>query len=334
MKKPEGRLKRGCTVAIFIDHSTMIRTATKTLNNGSNIIATAIESYLKAFGFDTRKINEEEMKSNLRYCNHLAFSEGVKAYNSSSDDVAIRLFQLVADGSAQLGITDSLANYNLALTYERIGAIDQALKQYDKCLEIGYSKEAIYSSKVFLLTRKGDLEGAARANRKGLEEFPNNINLISSYINYLLATGNNGEALKYLTKALELEPQNHIFLYARGTIHENLKAYDLARADFTKAVQIAPNYFDARYNLGAHFFNQGADLTGQANGAEVKDEYDRLIQQAQEYFSKALVHLEKAHELDSTNMTVLESLKELYARNNDTENYQRMSDLIKEMRGG
>lgn len=298
---------------------------------GIEAISTAIESYLKALTFDTRRIDVKMMKQNLLACTQLAFSNAVASYNAKNLEVAVGLFQNVIDGKAKLGEVDSLAHFNQALAFERMRRYDEAIRAYNKCIEIGYEKEKVYGFVVYLLRAQDKIEEGAEVNRKGLDEYPNSPSLLSYYVNYLLSKENNTEALGYLDQLLTKDPNNKTLFYARGTLYEGQGEYLKARTDYLKAVEIDPDFFDALYNLGAHYFNRGAEMIDQANSMEVEDEYNRLVKVADGHFDQALVYLNRAHELDQNNKGVLESLFQIYARKNDSQNYDRVKAKLKEL---
>lgn len=296
-------------------------------------LVVAVESYAKALALDTRRIDVNAMKDHLKAVSNYAFVEGVAAYNSRDYKAAAYLFQGCIDGKSQLGAVDSLAHFNLALAYEKVGLNDYALEQYQKCLEIGYNKENVYGFMVYLHRVEGRVDEGAEINKKGLEEYPNNPDLLSYYVNYLLSKDDQESASIYLNRLIAKQPANPVLYYTSGTLNDKSGRSKEAETDYLKALEIKPDYFDAQYNLGAHYFNLGVDIINKAQGAEVEDEYDLAKAEADQFFKKALLHLEKAHELDPSHPEVLESLVQIYARSNDVTNYTRVKkklDIIKQ----
>src|SRR5207248_10420660 len=54
----------------------------------------------------------------------------------------------------------------------------------------------------------------------------------------LMDRGRYAEALTEINKAIELYPNGGDYLFQRGWIHENLRNYALARADYEQAVRL------------------------------------------------------------------------------------------------
>ncbi len=67
-----------------------------------------------------------------------------------------------------------------------------------------------------------------------------------SYLN----SGNNSQAIYYLTKAYELDPKNPDILNALGVAYSSVKEYKKAEDFFLKAIDIAPNKGELYTNLG------------------------------------------------------------------------------------
>jgi protein O-mannosyl-transferase len=60
------------------------------------------------------------------------------------------------------------------------------------------------------------------------------------------------KAIADYTKAIEINPQYyHVSYYNRGLVYENLQQWDKAIADYSKTIEINPNYVNAYSNRGA-----------------------------------------------------------------------------------
>ncbi|KEG14869.1 small glutamine-rich tetratricopeptide repeat protein [Trypanosoma grayi] len=93
------------------------------------------------------------------------------------------------------------------------------------------------------------------------------------------------EAIAYYTKAIEMEPENHIFFANRAAAHTHLKDYRSALLDCERAIAIDPNYPKGYARMGTVFFYQ-------------------------EKYSSAVDAFTKACELDPENERYKEDLKQ------------------------
>ena len=105
-----------------------------------------------------------------------------------------------------------------------------------------------------------------------------------------------------------------------------MENFEKAEADYKKALELKPDYFDAAYNLGAMYFNQAAVYNNKANELNYKEttKIKEATAKAQEYFAKAKGPLKKAHEIDPSDRATMDSLMKVYINEGDNENYKIM----------
>lgn len=77
----------------------------------------------------------------------------------------------------------------------------------------------------------------------------------------LLATGAAAQqippAAQAYVKAIQLQPQNYVFLFNMGSLMYTANSYDNAATAFQKAIQIRPEDADCHYMLGKTYAQQG-----------------------------------------------------------------------------
>ena len=101
-------------------------------------------------------------------------------------------------------------------------------------------------------------------------------------------------------------------------------------AAWLKAVELKPDYFEANYNLGAMYFNKGAELVNKANNLPVSKqaEYDAAKKKYEAKFREAKPYLEKAYQLNPKDEATMQSLYQLYGRLNETAKAQEMKAAL------
>jgi type IV pilus assembly protein PilF len=72
-----------------------------------------------------------------------------------------------------------------------------------------------------------------------------------------LLNGRNADALRSLLEGRRLDPDSPEIRNNLGLAYFSLNKYDLAHAEFTKALELSPNYTDARNNLGGVLLASG-----------------------------------------------------------------------------
>jgi hypothetical protein len=83
-----------------------------------------------------------------------------------------------------------------------------------------------------------------------------------------------------------------------------------------------PTYFNSYYNLGVMFYNEAVRLYEEANSINDQKEYEAARAKGDEALASSVPYMEKAHEIDKTEPTTMETLKTLYYRLKMTEKYE------------
>lgn len=125
---------------------------------------------------------------------------------------------------------------------------------------------------------------------KGIEKYPNDVDLLVDFASFLLDNNEVKKAEEYYKKALDIEPDNHIAYYNWGTSlvglansktgNEAETLYKQALNKYKKAIEIKPNYNAALANLGSVLGIKALTKTG----VEAED----FFEQAFEKFKKAI----------------------------------------------
>lgn len=95
----------------------------------------------------------------------------------------------------------------------------------------------------------------------------------------LYEDGRYDEAVEEYTKAIELYPNYATAYDGRGSAYADKGQYDLAIADFTKAIEIDPHYIVAYFNRGLSYKAQGEKAKAIADLEEfitLTDNHERI----------------------------------------------------------
>ncbi|MBR9832672.1 tetratricopeptide repeat protein [bacterium] len=253
-------------------------------------------------------------------------NKGVEAFQNKDPKGALENFETSMYLTELNNRIDTLAIYNSALAAENSQQYDKALKYYSKLIELNHEGAKVYGYKAALYRKMGDTTSAVATIQEGRKAYPEDKALIIEELDYYLQTGKSVEALKNLDLAISKDPENSLLVFARGTIHDKMENFEKAEADYKKALELKPDYFDAAYNLGAMYFNQAAVYNNKANELNYKEttKIKEATAKAQEYFAKAKGPLKKAHEIDPSDRATMDSLMKVYINEGDNENYKIM----------
>ncbi len=287
----------------------------------------AIESYKKALELDVKGRFTEEIHNQLKLLGILIINKGIECFNNSDFNGAFQDFE----GSLDIGaitdpnLIDTMIIFNAGIAADRAKNYDKAIEYYQKTADLRYEGSKVYGFMANIENERGDSVQYVEYLKKGIEAYPlDNSTLMVTLINYYLNHNESDAALKYLEKAIANDPTNPTFFFAQGALYDKLKDFDKAKASYEKAIEIKGDYFDAYYNLGALYFNKGADLLKAANDIPPNQQakYEEAVKVALKELEKTLPYFERAHEIDSTDESTVSTLKEIYFKlRNDKPEY-------------
>lgn len=284
----------------------------------------AYESYKKALEIEPKYEFQEEIQQNMSVIGNGLFGSGVENFNAKKYDMALIDFENV------LSITpdDTLATLNAAYSAERSGNKEKAKTYYNKLITMRYKEPKIYIFLGNLYKSESDSAKALSTIQAGRTAFPADNSLVIEELNMYLYSGKDKEALESLNLAIQGDPANANLHFAQGTVYDKVNKKDLAATSYKKAIELKPDYFDAYYNLGAMYFNEAAEMANKANDLKSNAEYGKAKEKFDARFKEAMPFLEKALELNPTDTNTMVSLKQLYARINETAKYEAIKNKL------
>ena len=108
-----------------------------------------------------------------------------------------------------------------------------------------------------------------------------------------LKQGKTDILIKKLDDAVAADDQNKIYYFARASTYEKLNKPEMAEADYMKAVEIDPEYYDANFNLGVLYVNKARPLIEKMQKTYTKPEQNALEIEIKSMYGIALVYFEK-----------------------------------------
>jgi tetratricopeptide (TPR) repeat protein len=271
------------------------------------------------------------MNQKFPYMANAFVNKGVDAFQSENYEDAKELSENSVLVNSLMGRFDSLGMYNAALASERLKQYDEALAYYSTLAQVGYGGPELFLYIANIHERNKDTTKKVEAIQSGLQKYPDDVNLIKEELSYLLASGQREEAFGKFDKAIMKDPKNASLYYNRALIYEEVDDMEKAAADYKKAMEVDPEFFDAAYNLGAMYYNEGVEWNNKASsyGLNETKKYDEATKKANEYFGKAKPALETAHEINPDDPYTMESLVKIYSIEGDEAKYTKMKAKLK-----
>lgn len=281
---------------------------------------------------------EKEIKVALTFFMPELQNAGIEAFNAEDYASAMNIFEKVVDLN-KLSIyesdnlpADSVFIYYTGLAASRSGDWAKAEAYFEEAIDLTYAEGDAVLLLHEVYAQSGDSAKMAPNLKRGFELFPEDDRILTTLINYYLQTEQNDEALNYLNTAIEADPNNVSFYNARGVLFDLSKDFYKAEAEYKKALELNPEYFEPTLNLGVIYYNRAAEEMNEANDMTDNRAYEKARKQAEDTFRQSLPFMEKAHELRPDDLMVLESLKNLYYRFEMTEEYNAVDEKLKALK--
>ncbi len=297
----------------------------------------AFNSYKKAFDLDTDNKFSNSLKVKMTLLTNDLTNQAVEAFNAEDYNKALRSFEqilaiqdlpIIAQDSP--GAIDTVIIFNAGLAAYNAENYDKAIEYYKQAAATGYNEARTYSLIANAYQLKKDTLGALTTLQEGFEKYPEDNVVLTSMIQIYLNMNKTEDAMRYLSMAIEKEPNNATYHFAQGTLYEKMNNNTKAIESYDKAIKADPSMFNAYYNMGALYYNEGVKQIEVANAVPTNknDEYEAELKKADEWFKKALPYMEKCYELKPDDNMTKESLKNLYYRLKDMDNYNKMLEEL------
>lgn len=196
-------------------------------------------------------------------------------------------------------------------------------KSYDKAIELAqkfkgqeFKQNEIYQLLAASYLAKADTVSAMPILEEGAGLFPKEMFFLGNIVNILATKGETDQAIAFLQRGLDTDPTNTNFLTALGGLYERKENFAKAEETFKRIYDIDNSTFDANFNLGRIYFNQGVALKNVEN-------LDKLTEaRAKEMFRQAIPYLEVAYKLDASQ--VYYTLASAYAQIGQENKYEEI----------
>lgn len=297
----------------------------------------ALNSYKKALELDDKGRFENSVKVKLTLLTNDLTNQAVEAFNNENYNQALQSFEQILD-IQNIDIVkkdnpeaiDTVIIFNAGLAAYNAENYNKAIEYYKEAAKYGYNEARTYSLIANAYQLKKDTLGALGALQEGFEKYPEDNTVLTSMIQIYLDLDKTEDAMRYLDMAIAQDPENATYHFAQGTLYEKIENEEKAIEAYRNAIENDETFFNAYYNLGALYYNKGVKQIEVANAVPTSDNaaYEVELKKADKWFKEALPYMEKCHELKPDDNMTMESLKNLYYRLKDMENYNKMLEKL------
>ncbi len=168
---------------------------------------------------------------------------------------------------------NSLDAHDLAArVYYRFGNSAEAVRLWERCLELNPGFISAYNGMGLAAVDKQQYEKGAALLRKALQLDPASIEASTHLANALMNLGKLEEVVAVLETAVEYNPRSMPSFVLLGQAYLQLKQYQKAKQSFQAAAEITPDYKNTYYGLA----RACAKLGQEAEAREYREKYKKL----------------------------------------------------------
>ncbi|MDR2906913.1 MAG: tetratricopeptide repeat protein [Bacteroidales bacterium] len=298
--------------------------------NSANL---AMESFQKAFELDPSGKIKILGSLEVGKLVNATYDLGATLYAEQKFLDAATAFKLTVAANTLIDVIDTNAIFNTALCADAGQDKKTAKEYYTKLVELKANQPNAYISLAGMVRDEGDKAEAQRLADMAVEMFPGNYNVAINASGIHLTTENSARAQQILNHLTETQDTNQLVFFALGVAYDQMKNPVEAEKAYLRAIELKPDYFDAIFNLGAFYVNQGIEIKKEADGLPLSEtaKYEAMVAQSNEMFKKAIPMLEKALNDKPNDIPVMSTLKDLYVHLQMMDKAKEISDQIEEL---
>ena len=310
----------------------------------------ALETFKKTFemaGSDKaegvgKEVYEDEIPgapNNLRpysifTLKNASFDKGIERYNDNDMELAYEFFNL----AGEVDLKDTTIHYNAGFLANDLGKFEDAKRHFGYLLAVPeYNKLNTYYFMVQILsTEEKNPQAAFDLVAKAKSEYPTDKVLAEYEIQLLLQLNKMDEAMAQIKSALANDPNNTGLLLRSGYLKEQSGDLEGGLADYKKAVEIDPNFFEGNYYTGALLLEQATKELNTLNDlsdAEWEKQSPIVGKKADENYTESIKYFSKALEIKPDNSDIMIILYQVYTRLKKTAEMDAMDKKISAILG-
>ena len=333
----------------------------------------AYHCYKQALATDEKGELQEAIKSEIESLYYVLFNSGNAQYLSGENSLALNYYNVAAEiaesqkvtgdyqvynlrGQTHLSLQDSLKAYadfaraterylldapeipdaNIGYSYYFMAMIERYSNgNLNKALELTQLGNNVMDKELERLT--GLLNDGSSDNRMLVSQSAQ-FNAIMDALNrfeleiYRSSPEKYDEAVAKFKKALANNPDDANMWLVYGNLIE-YKDIEGSYEAYLKAIDLNPKSSVNHFNAGANRVNKGTEFARKAN-----DEFDyqkskQWQEKVDEEYRKALIHLEKAYELEPENIYIIDALLQITVQLELLDDYNKYKEKQKILRG-
>lgn len=221
--------------------------------------------------------------------------------------------------SAQLNLAtaDDLL-YFAVVSYVAANKVTEAKPALDLLVSRNYFRDGYINYYQGLVEAAlGNNAAAEAAYISGIQMFPENSQVLNSLIAFYITNNEDpNKVIPFIKKAQETNPTNAVLYIAEGLAYESMKDTHKSIIAYNKAVELAPDNFDALYNLGLAYYHMSENISKELLNIDYTQAelYNKKQKEIDDVQMKSLGVLLRAHAIDANEKNTIELVRSIYFR--------------------
>jgi tetratricopeptide (TPR) repeat protein len=264
------------------------------------------------------------------YVNGKDYATALKLYEE------LKTLNYSGKGKSYLAMNKLTGQEDLYVTAkERDLAVKLGTHEKPKTEDVPSKRGEIYKNIALILVQDGKTEEAKKAISDARKANPEDTSLALTEANLYLETKDYETYKKIIAEILEKSPNDANLVFNLGVLSANAKNPVEAEKYYKRVMEIDPNYINAYINMAALKLEDEKVIIDEMNklGTSDKDmkRYAVLKTKRENLFKATIPYLEKASQLDPTNIDVAKTLLNVYSALEMTAEHKALKVKVKEL---
>lgn len=271
----------------------------------------------------------------------LYFAAG-NAVNAKDYDRALQYYQILLDSGYTGEISEFVATNKStgevqAFESENIRNLAVRSGEFIKPeIQVTESRKGeILRNMTLMYVEKGNTEKATALMKSARAENPKDVNLMRVEADMSYNMGNKERYNELMKEIIATDPDNPEIYFNLGVSNDQLGNKEEALSNYTKALELDPNYELALINIAALKLSDEEKIVDEMNslGTSAADNkrYDELRKVRENIYKEVLPYLEKAYKINPSNQNVVTYLMNLYGQIGEDAKFQEMKAKLTEL---
>ena len=241
----------------------------------------ATEAYIRCLDRDKRgkivvkkQATEEQILDGLYRCGVGLYKSAEVDFGNGNYELAIKkfneIFKIIPLDKNNLLVRSNITNetlyFNMSLAAENNQDKERQLEYLNYLVDLNTNNPRVYYKISFIYKSENELQKSLDIIKKGLEQFPSEIELINLEIDLLREMGSSSEdIIKKLTDAIDIDNSNETLYIIRSQLYQKIGKIYEAESDLLEALDINSESASANNNLASFYLSLTEPIVNELN---------------------------------------------------------------------